>query len=229
MAGVPTPDGKAIWKATVTSDAGWSHSFTFLKLSPAAIWEATERPAPFAGQVQVDPEADETAIATPNSTDCQPMEIAPPPPALIMPVTSSTADTGLGGLLDLLEVTTPAASAPSTPEPEAVGHASIALPPSTNGPTHQQVAAPSGEHFMAWLTQSIQMHRLIINDAKALVHTVDGTAYLVGCGAPGRDPPVPSACAGYRRQVRPSPIEADSPPADGGWRRSPAARCQPAS
>lgn len=179
---LPTPDGKAIWKATVTSDAGWSHGFTFLKLSPAAIWEAAERPTPFAGQVQVDPEADKTAIATPSSTDCQPMEIASPPPALIMPVTSSTADTGLGGLLDLLEVTTPAASAPSTPEPEAVGHANIALPPSTNEPTHQQVAAPSGEHFMAWLSQSIQMHRLIINDAKALVHTVDGTAYLVSPG-----------------------------------------------
>ena len=179
---LPTPDGKAIWKATVTSDAGWSHSFTFLKLSPAAIWEAAERPAPFAGQVQVDPEADETAIATPNSTDCQPMEIAPPPPALIMPVTPATADTGLGALLDLLEVTTPAASAPSTPEPEAAGHANIALPPSTNGPTRQQAAVPSGEHFMAWLSQSIQMHRLIINDTKALVHTVDGTAYLVSPG-----------------------------------------------
>src|SRR3546814_11353166 len=33
----PTPDGKAIWKATDTSDAGWSHAFTFLKLSPAMI------------------------------------------------------------------------------------------------------------------------------------------------------------------------------------------------
>ena len=179
---LPTPDGKAIWKATVTSDAGWSHSFTFLKLSPAAIWEAAERPAPFAGQVQVDPEADETAIATPNSTDCQPMEIAPPPPALIMPVTPATPDTGLGAMLDLLGVTTPAASAPSTPVPEAVGHANIALPPGTNGPTHQQAAVPSGEHFMVWLSQSIQMHRLIINDAKALVHTVDGTAYLVSPG-----------------------------------------------
>ena len=35
---------------------------------------------------------------------------------------------------------------------------------------------------MAWLSQSIQMHRLIINDAKAQVHTVDGTAYLVSPG-----------------------------------------------
>jgi hypothetical protein len=50
----PTSDGKAIWKATVTSDAGWSHSFTFLKLSPALIWDAGERPAPFAGTVHIE-------------------------------------------------------------------------------------------------------------------------------------------------------------------------------
>src|SRR5690606_25661078 len=54
-----TPDGKAIWKATIISDAGWSHSFTFLKLSPAMIWEADERPSPFAGTVRV-----EQSIAT---------------------------------------------------------------------------------------------------------------------------------------------------------------------
>lgn len=47
---LPTQDGKAIWKATVASDRGWSHSFTFLRLSPALIWEAGERPAPFAGK-----------------------------------------------------------------------------------------------------------------------------------------------------------------------------------
>ncbi|MBI6641966.1 TraI domain-containing protein, partial [Pseudomonas synxantha] len=50
----PTPDGKAIWKATVTSGAGWSHSFTFLRLSPALIWEAAERPEPFVGNVVVE-------------------------------------------------------------------------------------------------------------------------------------------------------------------------------
>ncbi len=44
-----TADGKAIWNATVTSDAGWSHSFTLLKLAPALIWEHAERPALFAG------------------------------------------------------------------------------------------------------------------------------------------------------------------------------------
>ncbi|MFO6062191.1 conjugal transfer nickase/helicase domain-containing protein, partial [Pseudomonas aeruginosa] len=43
-------------------------------------------------------------------------------------------------------------------------------------------ARPSGEHFMTWLQQGIASRRLIINDAKALVHTVSDTAYLVSPG-----------------------------------------------
>ena len=41
---------------------------------------------------------------------------------------------------------------------------------------------PSGEHFIAWLRQRIASRALIINDAKALVHTVSDTAYLVSPG-----------------------------------------------
>ena len=50
----PAPDGKAIWRATVNSEAGWSHSFTLLRMSPALIWQPDERPAPFAGTVTVE-------------------------------------------------------------------------------------------------------------------------------------------------------------------------------
>jgi integrating conjugative element relaxase (TIGR03760 family) len=35
----PTPEGKAIWKATITSDAGWSHTLTLLRLAPSLIWD----------------------------------------------------------------------------------------------------------------------------------------------------------------------------------------------
>src|SRR5690606_16942487 len=54
-----TPDGKAIWRATVTSGSGWTHRFTFLRIAPALIWDMNERPASFAGSVQV-----EDAVAT---------------------------------------------------------------------------------------------------------------------------------------------------------------------
>ncbi|MBN0871864.1 TraI domain-containing protein, partial [Pseudomonas aeruginosa] len=49
----PTSDGKAVWRATVTSATGWSYSFTLLRLAPALIWESGERPALFAGTVAI--------------------------------------------------------------------------------------------------------------------------------------------------------------------------------
>jgi len=39
-----------------------------------------------------------------------------------------------------------------------------------------------GQGFVEWLRTGISTRRIIINDAKALVHTVDGTAYLVSPG-----------------------------------------------
>ena len=184
---LPTPDGKAIWKATVASDAGWSHSFTFLKLSPALIWEAAERPAPFAGQVRVaqedaaQPEPAAPGVAQPG-----------PAPSAAPLVLSTAADNGVGALLDLLDMA-PAASAPLSTPPEPVADAradaegdSLASapppPPTTPALTPRPQAEPSGEDFMAWLTQGVGSRRLIINDAKALVHTVAGTAYLVSPG-----------------------------------------------
>ncbi|WP_416047294.1 TraI domain-containing protein [Cupriavidus basilensis] len=47
----PQKEKKAIWKATVTSETGSSHSFTLLRLSPALIWDADERTAVFSGTV----------------------------------------------------------------------------------------------------------------------------------------------------------------------------------
>jgi hypothetical protein len=41
----PTPDGKAIWRATITSSTGWSHSFTLLRLAPALIEATPQTPA----------------------------------------------------------------------------------------------------------------------------------------------------------------------------------------
>ena len=186
---LPTPDGKAIWKATVTSDAGWSHSFTFLKLSPALVWEAADRPAPFAGRVQVDADQDEPAAqattAAPaalhtNSGKTMPANVAP------IPSTPAVADNGVGALLDLLDlgraptVPAPAPAKPPELEPPVVG---MPAPKPAAGPTSAPSRSePSGEHFMTWLRQGIQTRKLVINDAKALVHTVTGTAYLVSPG-----------------------------------------------
>ncbi len=37
------PEGKAIWRATVRSDSGWTQTFTLLKLAPHLIWEPDQQ------------------------------------------------------------------------------------------------------------------------------------------------------------------------------------------
>ena len=178
----PTPDGKAIWKATVTSDAGWSHAFTFLKLSPAMIWDAADRPAPFAGRVQVEEEqAEPQAPAVADVPRAEGIDAAP---ASTAPIASAATDPGVAALLDLLgDTTAPTApEIPSCPVAEPEPAPLTVPPPQMNLVPSQDRAEPSGAHFMAWLRQSIQTRKLIINDAKALVHTVAGTAYLVSPG-----------------------------------------------
>jgi len=196
----PRSDGKAIWRATVTSSTGWSHSFTLLRLAPALIWEPGERPAPFTGTVAIDATpADKDAdasvpapaiAAVPSAEDQQlaPWEeasgaaaVAHPPAAQAVPdvMEDMLAMVGMGDLpaarqdAEAVSVEAPAA-AHETPAPPLAKP----LPPSP-APTSTQ---PSGEHFMAWLQQGVASRRLIINDAKALVHTVGDTAYLVSPG-----------------------------------------------
>ena len=193
---LPTPDGKAIWKASVTSDAGWSHSFTFLKLSPALIWEAADRPAPFAGQVQVEQEPEDAAQQVPAAPGAaragpEPALSGAPPVAPVM--MAAAADNGVGALLDLLDMA-PATPASNLIPPEAAtgaqagaegdprGSMPAAMPTAPPAATPRPQAEPSGKDFMGWLTQGVRSRKLIINDAKALVHTVAGTAYLVSPG-----------------------------------------------
>jgi len=181
---LPTPEGKAIWKATVTSDAGWSQHFTFLKLPPAMIWDVGERPAPFAGTVRI-----EEQEASPD--------LGPPP---VAPTTATAAAVApridpadpLTGLLEMLG-DPPAPYLPSSPETSSGTEPPAPPPPSAaTAPAYEPSIAtgvvahpttdPSGEHFIVWLRHGIHARKLIINDAKALVHTVADTAYLVSPG-----------------------------------------------
>ena len=181
---LPTPEGKAIWKATITSDAGWSHAFTLLRLAPSLIWEGSERPAPFAGTVAVMQEEAEPVIPSPVAKDSIASE----------PLPAHLTGDGLDTLLDLLGTSGMASTALSStaellpptmkelllePRESRVPVDSMALAPTT---TQGLEEVPSGEHFFAWLRQRIEDRRLIINDAKALVHTVDDTVYLVSPG-----------------------------------------------
>lgn len=199
---LPTPDGKAIWKATISSANGWSHSFTFLKLSPALIWEANERPAAFAGEVRVDADEASSDATTLNSTPTTPPTTTPEntsSPAPFVPLSptprsspSSGSADALGGLFDLLDLHAPAdATVASSRHDDTT--TPLTLSTSNSPPVHAEntppsptasspVAEPSGEHFMAWLRTGIASRKIIINDAKALIHTLADTAYLVTPG-----------------------------------------------
>lgn len=202
-----TPDDKAIWKATVTGANGWSHTFTFLRLAPALIWDdVTQRPAPFAGTVVVDATgAESTETSVENNTPTPPLppplsratgagdaidELlnlfdAPPEPPVVsaaspQPPAPSPRMPQLRPMdqSDPSEPTEPNAGLPA-PQPSAPESASRAPTP----PRSTAVGTrPSGEHFVKWLVHAVQSHKLVINDAKALVHTVADTVYLVSPG-----------------------------------------------
>ncbi|WP_460322779.1 MobH family relaxase [Pseudomonas ogarae] len=174
---LPSADGKAIWKATVTSENGWTHSFTFLKLSPALIWETGARPEAFTGSVTVnlaDPPTNpmrqaDTALATPpaignKSGPVHSITSAPPP---------SPPDS-VDMLMDLF--------GPPPAYLDEPGFIDDAEPPTTETQASPAATAPSGDHFMQWFTQGVQTHRIIMNDTRALVHSVNDTLYLVSPG-----------------------------------------------
>ena len=184
-----TRDGKAIWKATVTGNNGWSHSFTFLKLAPALIWEAGDRPPAFAGTVRVEhadiSQQSEAEASSSEGTSGAELSSSPDSLRRLSSPVDSTIGEGVGTLLDMLE--TAPAHAPvispitGSPDPsESIGM----RPLDVRSVPSAKIASksPSGEHFIDWLRASIQSRKLIINDAKALVHTVADTAYLVSPG-----------------------------------------------
>ena len=111
-----SPAGKAIWRATVHSDSGWTQTFTLLKLAPSLIWETEQLPTPFAGSV-------------------------------VMEVGTASESTDI-----------PASNRESAPQ------------------------EPHGQQFVKWLRDGLRQQRLALNDAKALLHTVDGTLFLVSPG-----------------------------------------------
>ncbi|WP_426683077.1 MobH family relaxase [Xanthomonas translucens pv. undulosa] len=186
-----TPEGKAIWKATVTSETGWSHSFTLLRLAPALIWEAAERPQPFSGTVVEEASGSEPIEENGGSPAPSPAPVGPP--SFVDAASATLADLA-SAQVDAMEDLLSLISDPSPPAPPPVEDASASLPPGEAESTATQMqtpdpaegqpsqALPSPKHFIAWLKQGIESRKLIINDAKALVHTVADTAYLVSPG-----------------------------------------------
>ncbi|WNU99039.1 MobH family relaxase [Enterobacter sp. DTU_2021_1002640_1_SI_PRY_ASU_LCPMC_013] len=190
-----TSDDKAIWKAVVTSESGWTHTFTLLRLAPALIWEGSERPPTFQGTVEVVQEDAASADVSPVTTPVAepPSRVSgvtsTPAPSSGAPAVPDTTSDSVGDLLDLLG-TADTASLSVTASSDKPTITDQTLAPGRPAPATRQSETetndvrmpPSGEHFIVWLRSHIEARKLIINDTKALVHTVADTVYLVSPG-----------------------------------------------
>jgi hypothetical protein len=100
------------------------------------------------------------------------------------PTTETPSTTDAAPNVDPVVGTAATAGTPSQQDSKQE-HANETAPrPLPASPSSPQTATeqPSGEHFMVWLKQGIQSRKLIINDAKALVHTVADSVLLVSPG-----------------------------------------------
>ncbi|NWE77719.1 MobH family relaxase [Pseudomonas yamanorum] len=160
-----TPEGKAIWTALV-AQGNWQQTFTFLRLQPALIWGSEDRPAAFSGTVSVavDDLSTEAPVSppAPKAASTGFRQSHPQPDSIAM----EDAD-HLGTLLDMFELAEPETS--DLPSEILLEYS----PPSSGNP---------GQTFLNWVREGIQSHKLIINDSKAMVHTVSGSVFLVTPG-----------------------------------------------
>lgn len=203
---------KAIWKATIDNGRGWKNNFTFLKISPALVWpNPDDRPPIYAGTLTVEQEqepavvtgaGEETVCPVPDDplmTDAEAPPAASRPRALVQPgptegIQSSEREELLALYSDITappeELHASQGSEVVSPPPQGIGEAepaedSLAAPAriaAQKDITKMPISSSLGGAFIAWVKAGVASHKLIINDVKALIHTVDDTAMLVTPG-----------------------------------------------
>lgn len=183
---------KAIWKATIDNGLGWRNTFTLLRLSPALIWtDANDRPAAYSGTVQVDKSGTPDAQSLPSTLQKPPQVDSATPFAAttnalfehLPPSTSDPAEVeALMALLDNIKAPLESRpdTSPSQPETPLADAGNEDVTETLTAPPRQKIEL--GQGFVDWLKEGIASRRIIINDTKALVHTVAGTAMLVTPG-----------------------------------------------
>ena len=180
-------EDKAIWKATVNSGS-WQMTLTFLKVSPALIWDSKERPTSYTGTVTPEtdaPEQPEGAVQpfqrlAPEKVPFA-VELPPPQAPVVDDVDMLLNMLGMGEIAhesnDLADQRTPDFLwAPVKDESvNAVGPPVNPILPLSKNVYDDKL----GVRFTDWLRDGIINHKIIINDAKAKIHTVAGTAFMV--------------------------------------------------
>lgn len=188
---------KAIWKATIDNGRGWRNTFTLLRLSPALIWsDVSDRPNAYSGTIQIEScspsEIIQSCAQSLPSTLQQPSPVDSATPFVtttnvsfehLPPSTSDPAE--VDALMALLDnIKTPLNSRPDTspsqPETPLVDAGNKEVKETQADPARHKTEL--GQGFVDWLKEGVAARRIIINDTKALVHTVAGTAMLVTPG-----------------------------------------------
>ena len=195
---------KAIWKATIDTGRGWKNTFTLLKVAPALIWpDPAERPAPFTGTLTLEQTEENVSPEVALSTDPEPTEHKSDLSQVVTHVTPSdfpgTTETPLLSALqsssDLMAdtlaladdlfgfLTPPEASTSVQLERDDSAQETISSGEVQPAPAKPVTGAEGlGQAFVDWARHGVLSHKLVINDAKALIHTVEGTAFLVSPG-----------------------------------------------
>ncbi|MCI1010607.1 TraI domain-containing protein [Pseudomonas oryzihabitans] len=195
---------KAIWKATIDTGRGWKNTFTLLKVAPGLIWpDPAERPAPFTGTLTLEQTEENVSPEVALSTDPEPTEHKSDLSQVVTHVTPSdfpgTTETPLLSALqsssdpmadtlaladDLFGFLTPPEASTSVQlERDDSAQETISSGEVQPAPAKPVTGAEGlGQAFVDWARHGVLSHKLVINDAKALIHTVEGTAFLVSPG-----------------------------------------------
>ena len=182
-----TPEGKAVWSANVTED-DWQHRFTFLRMQPSLIWADEPRPDCFSGKVEPMMDSPLPTLETGKSA-VDPAETASEEHPL--------PDMPRNGEFDYLDDLMGMLQEPGELEDGA------------NQERLQSTAVPPrgdvGLAFIKWLREGVRSYRLLINDKKAKIHTVNDTFFLVTPGI-------------FQRYVAENPELAEADPKNEAWR-----------
>ncbi|WP_111414584.1 MobH family relaxase [Billgrantia lactosivorans] len=195
---VETGDGNAVWKADVQIGE-WQASLSFLKLAPSVIWGAgEERPPLLAGTLRV------TGAESTKETGGMEVEheTAPPvAPRSTVPTVNrlheqefepqdvgrEKADTETtASALDLEDIVSLITDKDcSDNRTDSVGNDGHAIPSANLEAVEREGRGETddlGQAFLHWLNSGLASKRIIVNDAKAAVHVVEGTYFLVSPG-----------------------------------------------
>ncbi len=200
---LPNDAGKAIWKAVVVA-GNWEQTLTFIKISPALIWNGNDRPEAFSGSVTSDLTASSGDISEEKTLHMEPVSAMPPKVGCINPDSSSSAALCLPDTcslappqadeVDLLINMLSVPQAPLATSSIQTDGSCKRVHDSDKGSSSESVGMLSnisytfqegfdrsrlGLMFMDWLRKGIINHKIVINDARAKIHTVSGTAFLV--------------------------------------------------